>query len=216
MNVKYYVHDTIYKSEILFFGIEIEIAEIGPAILADTVGFIRHLPHDLVAAFKATLQETQQADLLLHIIDASDEAFRENIEAVESVLEEIGAHEIPVLHVMNKIDKLDPELSMPHIERNDTGQANAVWISAQQGTGMDNLFQALTERLSTKIVECNLQVPTQHQGKLRSILFKTQSIIEEQYDDAGNWLAHIRIQQADWLKLQKKEPQAFSDSTITT
>lgn len=79
----------------------------GISILADTVGFIRHLPHDLVAAFKATLQETQEANILLHVVDASDERFRENIEAVDIVLEEIDAHEVPYLLVMNKIDNLE-------------------------------------------------------------------------------------------------------------
>lgn len=81
--------------------------DVGETVLADTVGFIRHLPHDLVAAFKATLQETRQATLLLHVIDAADVRVQENIEAVNTVLEEIDAHEIPTLLVMNKIDMLD-------------------------------------------------------------------------------------------------------------
>ena len=81
---------------------KIEVEDEGDVILADTVGFIRQLPHDLVAAFKATLQETQEAVLLLHVIDASDERFRDNIDAVNTVLEEIEAHEVPTLLVMNK------------------------------------------------------------------------------------------------------------------
>lgn len=96
-----------------------ELADVGPAILADTVGFIRHLPHDLVAAFKATLQETQEADILLHVVDASDERFRENIQAVHEVLEEIDAHEVPTLVVMNKIDNLESQT--PRIERDEEG-----------------------------------------------------------------------------------------------
>ena len=86
-------------------------------VLADTVGFIRHLPHDLVAAFKATLQETRQATLLLHVVDAADVRVQENIDAVDTVLEEIDAHEIPSLMVMNKIDMLDD--FEPRIDRDE-------------------------------------------------------------------------------------------------
>ena len=104
----------VYAADQLFATLDptlrkIELADVGPAILADTVGFIRHLPHDLVAAFKATLQETQEADILLHVVDASDERFRENIQAVHEVLEEIDAHEVPTLVVMNKIDNLEDQ-----------------------------------------------------------------------------------------------------------
>lgn len=104
----------VYAADQLFATLDptlrkMELADVGPAILADTVGFIRHLPHDLVAAFKATLQETQEADILLHVVDASDERFRENIQAVHEVLEEIDAHEVPTLVVMNKIDNLESQ-----------------------------------------------------------------------------------------------------------
>ena len=102
----------VYAADQLFATLDptlrkIELDDVGTSILADTVGFIRHLPHDLVAAFKATLQETQEADILLHVVDASDDRFRENIHAVNEVLEEIDAHEVPSLLVMNKIDSMD-------------------------------------------------------------------------------------------------------------
>ncbi|MGT0149291.1 GTPase HflX [Vibrio metschnikovii] len=114
----------VYAADQLFATLDptlrkIELLDVGPAILADTVGFIRHLPHDLVAAFKATLQETQQADILLHVVDASDDRFRENIQAVDDVLLEIDAHEVPSLLVMNKIDNLEGQY--PRIERDDEG-----------------------------------------------------------------------------------------------
>ncbi len=117
----------VYAADQLFATLDptlrkIELADVGPAILADTVGFIRHLPHDLVAAFKATLQETQEADILLHVVDASDERFRENIQAVHEVLEEIDAHEVPTLVVMNKIDNLEEQ--KPRIERDEARRAS--------------------------------------------------------------------------------------------
>ena len=119
---------------------------LGPAILADTVGFIRHLPHDLVAAFKATLQETQEADILLHVVDASDDRFRENIQAVHEVLEEIDAHEVPTLVVMNKIDNLEEQ--KPRIERDEEGVPRTVWVSAMDGLGIDLLFDGADRAFS--------------------------------------------------------------------
>ena len=139
----------VYAADQLFATLDptlrkIDVADVGPSILADTVGFIRHLPHDLVAAFKATLKETQDASLLLHVVDASDDRFRENIEAVDTVLEEIDASEVPTLVVMNKIDNL--EGASPRIERDDAGVPQRVWVSAMEGLGIDLLFDALTER----------------------------------------------------------------------
>lgn len=113
--------------------------------MADTVGFIRHLPHDLVAAFKATLQETQEADLLLHVVDIADAKYRETMDEVNDVLEEIDASEIQQLLICNKIDKLDDV--NPRIERNDEGMPVRVWLSAQTGEGSELLELLLTECL---------------------------------------------------------------------
>ena len=110
-------------------------------VLADTVGFIRHLPHDLVAAFKATLQETRQATLLLHVIDAADVRVQENIDAVNTVLAEIEADEIPALLVMNKIDMLDD--FEPRIDRDDENKPIRVWLSAQTGVRRTTAFPGI-------------------------------------------------------------------------
>jgi len=115
-------------------------------VLADTVGFIRHLPHELVAAFKSTLQEAADADLLLHVIDANDEYRNETIYEVNRVLKDIGADKSPQLEVFNKIDLLDD--FAPRIDRNDQGKPVRVWLSAQTGAGMDLLLQALAEIFS--------------------------------------------------------------------
>ena len=102
----------VYAADQLFATLDptlrkIQLQDVGVAVLADTVGFIRHLPHDLVAAFKATLQETQNADLLLHVVDYSDERFRENTDQVNEVLNEINASDVPQLVVCNKIDRME-------------------------------------------------------------------------------------------------------------
>ncbi|MDA9556760.1 GTPase HflX [Vibrio sp.] len=198
----------VYQADQLFATLDptlrkIQLDEVGPAILADTVGFIRHLPHDLVAAFKATLQETQEADLLIHVVDASDERFRENMQAVHEVLEEIDAHEVPTLVVMNKIDNMEEQ--KPRIERDDEGIPRSVWVSAQEGLGIDMLFTALMERLAEQMVEYHLSIPPQYQGKLRSLFFEMKCIQKEEYDQEGNLLIDIRMQQVDWSRLEKRE-----------
>jgi GTP-binding protein HflX len=111
------------------------------AILADTVGFIRHLPHDLVAAFRSTLQETQEADLLLHVIDAHDDNRHAAIEQVNAVLKEIGAEAVPQIEVYNKIDLLPA--SAPRMERDEQGNVRRVWVSAASGGGLDLLREAV-------------------------------------------------------------------------
>lgn len=134
----------VYAADQLFATLDptlrrIDVDDVGTVVLADTVGFIRHLPHDLVAAFKATLQETREATLLLHVVDAADNRVDENIHAVNAVLEEIDAHEIPVLIVMNKIDMLDD--FEPRIDRNEDNLPVRVWLSAQTGAGIPLLFR---------------------------------------------------------------------------
>lgn len=141
----------VYTADQLFATLDptvrrIVLDGIGDTILADTVGFIRQLPHDLVAAFKTTLQETKEASLLLHIVDASDPRIAENISAVESVLAEIDAGEIPTLLVMNKIDLL--EEMTPRIDRNAENRPERVWLSSATTEGIGLLFQALSECLS--------------------------------------------------------------------
>ncbi len=208
----------VYAADQLFATLDptlrkIDLADVGPAILADTVGFIRHLPHDLVAAFKATLQETQEADILLHVVDASDERFRENIQAVDDVLLEIEANEVPTLLVMNKIDNLEGQ--QPRIERDDEGVPRAVWVSAMDGLGIDLLFAALTERLVSQIVEYRLRVPPQHQGRIRSTFFQMKCIQHEEYDQEGNLLITVRMQQVDWSRLEKREEAVLRDFIVT-
>ena len=176
----------------------------------NAVGFIRHLPHDLVAAFKATLQETRQATLLLHVIDAADFRVQENIEAVDTVLEEIDAHEIPTLLVMNKIDMLDD--FEPRIDRDEENKPIRVWVSAQTGIGIPQLFQALTERLSGEVAQHTLRLPPQ-EGRLRSRFYQLQAIEKEWMEEDGSVGLQVRMPIVDWRRLCKQEP-ALEDYVV--
>ncbi|MDN6113918.1 MAG: GTPase HflX [Enterobacterales bacterium] len=203
----------VYAADQLFATLDptlrrIDVVDVGTTVLADTVGFIRHLPHDLVAAFKATLQETRQASLLLHIIDASDARVDENIDAVNTVLAEIEADEIPVLLVMNKIDMLDE--FEPRIDRNDENLPIRVWVSAQTGVGIDLLFQALTERLSGEIASYELRLPPEA-GRLRSRFYQLQAIEKEWIEEDGSIGLHIRLPIVEWHRLSKREQELLKN-----
>ncbi|NHB94904.1 ribosome rescue GTPase HflX [Photorhabdus stackebrandtii] len=201
----------VYAADQLFATLDptlrrIEVDDVGTAVLADTVGFIRHLPHDLVAAFKATLQETRQATLLLHIVDAADSRIDENIAAVDSVLEEIEAHEIPVLLVMNKIDMLGD--FTPRIDRNEDNLPVKVWLSAQTGEGIPLLLQALTERLSGEIAHYELRLPPEV-GRLRSRFYQLKAIEREWIEEDGKVGIEVRMPIVDWRRLCKQEQDLF-------
>jgi len=197
----------VYVADQLFATLDptlrrIDVADVGDTVLADTVGFIRHLPHDLVAAFKATLQETRQASLLLHVIDAADIRVDENIEAVNTVLAEIESDEIPTLLVMNKIDMLDD--FVPRIDRNEENLPVRVWLSAASGDGIPLLFQALTERLAGEIAHYELRLPPQA-GRLRSRFYQLQAIEKEWNEEDGSIGLVVRMPIVEWRRLCKQE-----------
>jgi GTP-binding protein HflX len=159
-------------------------------ILADTVGFIRDLPHELVAAFRSTLQEATDADLLLHVIDASDVRVDETISEVERVLEDIGADGIPRIQVFNKIDKQSG--ISPRVERNEQGFPVKIWISAHMGLGLSELLRALTEQLSGSMIRCNVHVSAAA-AELRSRLYGAAKIVAEKNDGEGGWFMEVEI-----------------------
>lgn len=197
----------VYAADQLFATLDptlrqIPLENIGQAILADTVGFIRHLPHGLVAAFKATLQETLEADLLLHVIDVVDPRRKENIATVNEVLTEIGAEDVPQLLIYNKIDVLEQDIE-PKIDRDDTGKPVRVWLSAKTGQGLELLYKALSELLAEKIIRHRLRVPPQL-AKLRGKFFQLHCIEQEHYDEEGFWLVDVKLQHSDWQRLLKE------------
>lgn len=198
----------VYAADQLFATLDptlrrITVADVGEVVLADTVGFIRHLPHDLIAAFKATLLETQEAALLLHVIDAADPNLLDNIHAVEEVLFEIDAHDIPTLLVMNKIDLIEGR--QPSIDRDEEGVPIRVWISAQNGLGLDLLFIALKERLAKQIQVCQLNLPA-HLAKLRSRFYQLNAVEREFINDDGSFRLDVRMPSIEWNRLCKQEP----------
>lgn len=199
---------SVYVADQLFATLDptlrrIDIDNIGPVILADTVGFIAHLPHKLVEAFKATLEETLNADLLLHVIDSAAQERENNMYEVQDVLLEIGAEEIPQLQVFNKLDLLEQQ---PRIERDAEGVAQRVWVSAATGAGMDLLLQAISERVGQDMVSEELElVPSQ--GSLRAALYEMGAVQSENYGDDGTAHLHVRLPRADWNRLLKKGPE---------
>ncbi|TKB56851.1 ribosome rescue GTPase HflX [Ferrimonas aestuarii] len=206
----------VYAADQLFATLDptlrrIELDQVGPAILADTVGFIRHLPHDLVAAFKATLQETRQADLLIHVVDAADERSGENIEEVQKVLEEIEADEIPQLLVYNKLDLLE-DVS-PRIDRDDSGRPIRVWLSARENRGQEQLFLALSDLLGRQIVELSLKLPPSDQRWVNAF-FELNAVQDKSYDDEGNCLLSIQLPESEWLRQLKGSEGRLSDFII--
>ncbi|MET0357637.1 MAG: ribosome rescue GTPase HflX [Cellvibrio sp.] len=186
----------------------IELADIGAVIMADTVGFISHLPHKLVEAFRATLEEAANSTLLLHIIDAAADERIRNIEQVELVLEEIDADELPQLKIFNKIDLLADVT--PRIDRDDAGKPVAVWLSAQTGLGCELLDQALSELLGTEMVVGQLLLSPQD-GRLRSALYAQQAIAAESFREDGVCIANLRVPKSDLLRILSAQKITLED-----
>jgi len=167
------------------------------AVLADTVGFIRKLPHDLVAAFRATLEETRFATLLLHVIDAADADRAHKITQVNEVLADIGAEDVPQIEVYNKIDTMNgagaaPGVPGPRLEHDAGHRANRVWISAKTGCGVELVREALFERLGPAMQRRRVRLPVTA-GRFRARLFKLGVVIEERSEDTGGWIIDIEI-----------------------
>lgn len=178
----------------------VELEEGQAVIFADTVGFIRQLPHDLVAAFRSTLQETRDADLLLHVVDAASEQRDANIEQVNAVLAEIEAQDRPQLLVYNKIDLL-PEMTA-HIDRDADGKPERVWLSARTGEGMTLLLQAIREVLQQEVRHAHLVLP-QDAGKLHAKLHSLGCVTLEEIDRHGQWLMTVSMPTSTWDALNK-------------
>lgn len=172
----------------------IDLPNYGAAILADTVGFISHLPHQLVEAFRATLEETASANLLLHVIDASNELHQDFIDEVNTVLSRIGADSVAQLQVMNKIDLLPG--CEPEIQRDEKGKPIRVWVSAKTGAGVELLRAAVSELLAVSLVEANLRLDPD-QTRLRSQLYDRNFIEAEQIDNDGFYHIQLRLPRQD-------------------
>lgn len=197
----------VYAADQLFATLDptmrrLELPEAGPIILTDTVGFISHLPHKLVEAFRATLEEAANASLLLHVVDAADDERHRNIQRVGEVLEEIHAHELPALLVFNKIDLLDD--FEPRVDYNDQGVPVAVWVSAQKQLGFDLLLDAIRQRVGGRM--CHKVFRLQPvQGRIRARFYQADAVLSEKVCEDGSCVLEIRMLEADYYRLLKSE-----------
>src|SRR3990167_9148853 len=193
----------VYVADRLFATLDttcrnISLPKIGEVVIADTVGFIRQLPHELIAAFKATLEETRQADLLLHVIDTHSDNTGQMIADVNEVLHSIGAKDVLQLQVMNKIDLLDH--FEPRIDYDAKNLPKRVWVSAEKNLGIELLKKAIIELLTKRVVHCRVSL-NPNQGKLRAKLYALGVVKAETTDEEARWLLDLEIQQLDFERL---------------
>ncbi|MFB6347945.1 ribosome rescue GTPase HflX [Moraxella sp. ZJ142] len=193
--------DHIYAADQLFATLDptlrrVKWAGVGNVVLADTVGFVRHLPHELVESFHATLEETLEADLLLHVIDAASEDMHAQIDAVNDVLSQIKA-DAPILLVFNKIDKSGEP---PSIHHQSHGVPHRVYVSARDNLGMDKLMTAVQELLSGHLKSYTLTLPY-HAGGLQNTLHELGVIEQSDFDDQGRQVLHIRLAPTKLMQL---------------
>jgi GTPase len=198
--------DHVYVQDQLFATLDptlrrVELARDVSIILADTVGFIRHLPHDLVTAFRSTLQETAEAQLLLHVIDSADENRDANISEVEKVLTQIGAYEINTIQIMNKVDLTG---TRPRLDYADDGSVKRIWLSVETGDGLDLLKQTLIDLFREQMVEGRL-VLSPADARIRARLFEAGAIREEAIDDEGQFLLQISMSRRDLNQFESRE-----------
>lgn len=192
---------------------KVNLPNFGTTIMADTVGFISHLPHGLVEAFRATLEETTEASLLLHVIDAANEAHLEFVHEVNNVLAEIEADSVPQLQVMNKIDLTED--SVPHIQRDDSGKPIKVWVSAKTGAGIDLLLEAVSELLGGEMADEVLLIKPS-QASLRSTLYEQGYIEEEQINEEGLYQLRVRMPSQELERLLVKGNAVILDSRLAS
>jgi GTP-binding protein HflX len=198
----------VYAADQLFATLDptlrrADVSDRQSVVLADTVGFIRQLPHDLVAAFRATLQETEEADLLLHVIDANDPLRDIYIKQVNEVLAEIGAQDLPQIHVYNKIDLADIPAK---IRRDPNGCETRIWVSAKTGVGLDLLKAELDRYFEGETLQGILTLPMKA-GHIRAELFAHGAGLQESVTEDGKWRFEVRMAK----KLYQRLSSQYSD-----
>lgn len=181
-------------------------------VMADTVGFIRDLPHELVAAFQSTLEETRHSRLLLHVIDCSDLAHEERIHDVVKVLEEIGADHLPRIQVYNKTDILNLP---PRVDRAETGLPTRVWLSSRTGLGIDALLGVIAEYLQVAMLKCTVAL-TATEARLRARLYEMGAVVTERLLEAGGWELDLELDRRGFDDLNRRENlQVLSEQAVS-
>ena len=196
----------VYVKDQLFATLDptvrrLDLPEGGHVVLADTVGFVRDLPHELIAAFRSTLQEAREADLILHLIDASDPNRWQRVRQVNSVLKQLDADKVPQIRVYNKIDKLDRE---PRMTNNRHGEGRAVWLSAATGEGLPLLLEGIANRLRQKTAHRTIHLQPA-QGRQRAKLFELGAVLNEEVLEDGSWTLELRMAEKDLRRFLKRE-----------
>jgi GTP-binding protein HflX len=197
---------SVYVEDQLFATLDptvrrLELPNGREVVLADTVGFVRDLPHELIAAFRSTLQEAREADLILHLIDASDGNRWQRVRQVNAVLKQLDADRVPQIRVYNKIDKLD---RTARVTNNRAGEGRAVWLSAETGDGIPMLLDAIGDRLRRKTLHGHMHLlPTQ--GRQRAKLFDLGAVLNEEACDDGGWTLELKMAETDLRRFLKRE-----------
>ncbi len=191
----------VYAADQLFATLDptlkgLELPSSTKVVLADTVGFVRDLPHELIAAFRATLQETKEADLLLHVVDAADPRRSDTIAEVNAVLDEIGT-EVPQLMVYNKIDRMDVE---PHVDYDDNDDPIRVWVSALADQGLLALLDCIDRQVQSERTRGTISLPMDA-GALRAKLYELGAIRSEAVTDDGSWELEIELENTELARL---------------
>ena len=193
---------TVPSMDMLFSTLDttmrrLELPDYGPVILSDTVGFIRDLPHGLISAFHATLEEVSNASLLLHVVDASCKDVEDRIANVESVLNEIGAGDVPRILVYNKVDLTD---DVAGSRTRVNGETNRVWLSSLTGAGVDSLMDILVDRFRIKRKFGRIRIPASA-GKLRSSVYLRMDVLNESFSETGDCVLELGLSESDtdWL-----------------
>ncbi len=169
------------------------------AVISDTVGFVRDLPHELVAAFRATLQEALDADVLLHVIDDSNPEHRDHMAEVYKVLGELEIDDVPVIEIYNKIDLSGAK---PMLQLGTEGSKDKVWISVHEKLGIDLLLKAIEERLHRTHLTIEFVLPM-NQARLRAQFYQLEAVRNEQIDASGEWQIEVELPLEKWLQLAK-------------
>lgn len=170
-------------------------------VLVDTVGFVRDLPHDLVAAFRATLQETIEADLILHVIDSNDEQRDFYRVQVNNVIHELGAEDVPQVEIMNKIDLTE---QLPHIDDEHNDLPARVWLSSLTGEGLEELYEKLSSVFAKNVYKGTLRL-NPALARLRAQFYEDDAIVKEDISEAGEYILDVCIQQHRLDSMLEKE-----------
>jgi len=203
---------TVYAADQLFATLDPTVRKLpgiqgNQVVASDTVGFVRDLPHDLVAAFQATLQEAIEADLLIHVIDSNNPEQDEHINEVNAVLKQIKADDIPMIEVYNKIDLSNIEAKVHRrVEKDRDNLITQCWLSAETGEGVENFLKAIEERFNRTHVLKNIQLPA-HLGKLRAIFYQLDAIRAENFNEDNSWSLKVELPPEKWNQLAARNDE---------